>query len=153
MFTSWGCGDCKSLKTWNDIYLILTTKFIHANNSIFVGKWWTRLWRCRFFYPHIFTSTNIFQNSALVVKAIRNAIKNDYVVGAINTGHRVTLIISMKLKEVWYPDSAKQNPTRKFTYVKTVVEWLVSCRFCSQKINLLVFLIGIDDHAGPLICT
>jgi hypothetical protein len=22
--------------------------------------------------------------------------------------------------------------------------------FCSQKINLLVFLIGIADHAGPL---
>jgi hypothetical protein len=23
------------------------------------------------------------------------------------------------------------------------------CRFCSQKINLLVSLIGITDHAGP----
>jgi hypothetical protein len=23
--------------------------------------------------------------------------------------------------------------------------------FCSQKINLLVFLIGIADHAGPLV--
>jgi hypothetical protein len=36
---------------------------------------------------HIFTSTNISQDSALVVKAIENAMKKDYVVGACNTGH------------------------------------------------------------------
>jgi hypothetical protein len=28
---------------------------------------------------------------------------------------------------------------------------LVSCRFCSQKFNLLMFLIGIVDCAGPLV--
>jgi uncharacterized protein (DUF2249 family) len=27
----------------------------------------------------------------------------------------------------------------------------VSWRFCSEKFNLLVFLIGIVDHAGPLV--
>jgi hypothetical protein len=31
------------------------------------------------------------------------------------------------------------------------VDWLVSCKFCSQKFNLLVFIIGIADHAGPLV--
>jgi hypothetical protein len=31
------------------------------------------------------------------------------------------------------------------------MNWSVSCRFCSQKFNLLVFLIGIADHAGPLV--
>jgi hypothetical protein len=29
--------------------------------------------------------------------------------------------------------------------------WYIICRFCSQKINLLVFLIGIADHAGLLL--
>jgi hypothetical protein len=39
----------------------------------------------------------------------------------------------------------------KFSDLKPVVDWLVSCRFCSQKFNLLLFLIGIADHAGPLV--
>jgi hypothetical protein len=34
---------------------------------------------------------------------------------------------------------------------KNVLNWSVSCKFCSQKFNLLVFLIGIADHAGPLV--
>jgi hypothetical protein len=29
--------------------------------------------------------------------------------------------------------------------------WYSICRFCSQKFNLLVFLIGIADHTGPLV--
>jgi hypothetical protein len=40
-----------------------------------------------FLDPNIFTSTNISQNSGLVVKAIANAMNNDYVVGAYYTGH------------------------------------------------------------------
>jgi hypothetical protein len=40
----------------------------------------------------IFTSTNISQHSGLVLKAIANAMNNDYVVGAYYTGHLVTLI-------------------------------------------------------------
>ena len=100
--------------------------------------------------PDIFTSTNISQHSGLVVKAIGNAMNNDYVVGAYCTSHWVTVIICMKFKEVWYLDSSKQHPALKFADLKAVVNWSVSCGFCSQKINLLVFLIGIADHAGPL---
>jgi hypothetical protein len=65
--------------------------------------------------------------------------------------HWVTVIICMKFKEVWYLDSAKQHPPLKFLDLQNVLNWSVSCRFCSQKFNLLVFLIGIADHAGPLV--
>jgi hypothetical protein len=57
----------------------------------------------------------------------------------------------MKFKEVWYLDSAKQHPPLKFPDLQNVLNWSVSYRFCSQKFNLLVFLIGIADHAGPLV--
>jgi hypothetical protein len=53
-----------------------------------------------FFDPDIFTSTNISHHSGLVVKAIANAMNNNYVVGAYYTGHWVTLITCMKFKEV-----------------------------------------------------
>jgi hypothetical protein len=100
-------------------------------------------------YPDF--STNISQHSRLVTKAISNAMKNYYVVGAYCTSHWVTVILCMKFKEVWYLDSAKQHPPLKFSDLKPVVDSSVSCRFCSQKFNLLVFLIGIADHAGPLV--
>jgi prepilin signal peptidase PulO-like enzyme (type II secretory pathway) len=86
------------------------------------------------------------------------------------------VIMCMKFKEVWYLDSAKQHPPLKFLDLQPVLNWLVSCRFCSQKFNLLVFylvlltmqglwynifcsekfnllvfLIGIADHVGPLV--
>jgi hypothetical protein len=57
----------------------------------------------------------------------------------------------MKFKGVWYLDSAKQHPPLKFPDPQNVLNWSVSCRFCSQKFNLLLFLIGIADHAGPLV--
>jgi hypothetical protein len=76
---------------------------------------------------------------------------NDYVVGAYCTSHWVTVIICMKLKQVWYLDFAKQHPPLKFTDVQPIVNWSVSCRFSSQKFNLLVVVIGIIDHAGPLV--
>jgi hypothetical protein len=76
---------------------------------------------------------------------------NDYVVGAYCTSHWVTVIICMKFKEVWYLDSAKQHPPLKFPDVQPILNWSISCRFCSQKFNLLVFLIGIADHAEPLV--
>jgi coenzyme F420-reducing hydrogenase delta subunit len=103
------------------------------------------------FWIHIFSLPQIvLRILPLVVKAIGNA-NNDYVVDAYNTDHWEILIICMKFKEVWYVDSANQHSTRKFTYVKDVVEWSVSCRFCSQKFNLLVSLIGIADRAGSLV--
>jgi hypothetical protein len=104
-----------------------------------------------FLDPQVFTATVISHQPSTVTQAIKNAMKNDYVVGAYNTGgHWVTVIISMKYKEVWYLDSAKLFPGQKFTDVRYIVNWSVSCRFCSRIFNLLVFLIGIADHAGPL---
>jgi hypothetical protein len=61
------------------------------------------------------------------------------------------LLAYFKFKDVWYLDSAKQHPLLKFLDLQNVLNWSVSCRFCSQKFNLLVFLIGIADHAGPLV--
>jgi hypothetical protein len=104
-----------------------------------------------FLDPDLFTSTNICPHSRLVAKAISNAMNNDYVVGANCTSHWVTVIIFMKFKEVWYLDSTKQHLPLKFSDLQPVVNWSVYCRFCSQKFNLLVFLIEIADHVGPLV--
>jgi hypothetical protein len=105
-----------------------------------------------FLGPDLFISTNISQHSHQVGKAISNAMMNNYyVVGAYCTSHWVTVIIFMKFKEVWYLDSAEQHPPLKFPDLQNVLNWSISCRFCSQKFNLLVFLIGIADHPGPLV--
>jgi hypothetical protein len=93
-----------------------------------------------FLDPDFFTSTNIAHHSQQVCKAISNAMmNNDYVVGSYCTSRWVTVIICMKFKEVWYLDSAKQHPPLKFPDLQPVLNWSVSCRFCSQKFNLLVF--------------
>jgi hypothetical protein len=64
-----------------------------------------------FFVPHVLMTTKIDKKSTLVIQALRNAMTNDYVVGAFGTGgHYVTLIICIKLREVWYLDSAKHHP-------------------------------------------
>jgi hypothetical protein len=105
----------------------------------------------RFLDSDLFTSTNIFQHSHQVGNAISNALNNDYVVGTYCTSHLVTVIICMKFKEVWYLDSAKQHPLLKFPDLQPALDWSISYRFCSKQINLLVFLIGIVDHAGPLV--
>jgi hypothetical protein len=61
------------------------------------------------------------------------------------------MYVCMKFTEVWCLDSAKQHPPIKFPDLQNVLNWSVSCRFCSQKFNLLVFLIGIAAQAGPLV--
>jgi hypothetical protein len=105
-----------------------------------------------FLDPDLFTSTNISQCSQQVNKAISNAMMNNYyVVGAYYTSHWVIVIICMKFKEVWYVAFAKQHPPLKFPNLQNVLNWSVSCSLCSQKFNLLVFLIGIADRAGPLV--
>jgi hypothetical protein len=128
---------------------------MHANNLIFCRKMMDKApemqFSVGFLDPYLFTSTNISQHSRLVCKAISNAMNNGYVVGAYCTSHWVTVIICMKFQEVWYLDSAKQHPPLKLSDLQPIVNWSVSCRFCSQKFNLLVFLIGIADHAGPLV--
>jgi hypothetical protein len=129
---------------------------MHAKNLIFCRKMMDKAAEKQisvaFLDPDFFTSTKISQRSQQVGKAISNAMMNNYyVVGAYCTSHWVTMIICMKFKEVWYLDSAKQHPPLKFPDVQIVLNWLVSCSFCSQKFNLLVFLIRIADHAGPLV--
>jgi hypothetical protein len=105
-----------------------------------------------FLDPDLFISKNISQRSQQVGKSISNAMMNNYyVVGAYCTSHWVTMITCMKFKEVWYLDSARQHPPLKFPDLQNVLNLLVSCRFCSQKFNLLMFLIGIVDCAGPLV--
>ena len=87
-----------------------------------------------FLDPQVLTTTKIHKESNLVIQALRNAMTNDYVVGAFGTGgHYVTLIICMKFKEVWYLDSAKHHPARKFKDLRALVNWSVPCRFCSQN--------------------
>ncbi|PVH34139.1 hypothetical protein PAHAL_8G154700 [Panicum hallii] len=82
-----------------------------------------------FLDPQVFTATVISHQPSTVTQAIKNAMKNDYVVGAYNTGgHWVTVIISMKYKEVWYLDSAKLFPGRKFTDVRHIVNWVFDAR-------------------------
>jgi hypothetical protein len=104
-----------------------------------------------FLDSNLLASTNISKHSQQVGKEISNAMNNNYVEGAYCTSHWVTVIICMKFKEVWYLDSAKQHPPPKFPDLQPVLNCSVSCRFCAQKFNLLVFLIGIADHAGPLV--
>jgi hypothetical protein len=99
----------------------------------------------------LFTSTNISQHSCQVGKSISSAMNNDYVVGAYCSSPWVTVTICMKFKEVWYLDSAKQHPPLKFPNFKSILNWSISCTFCSKKFNLLVFPIGIADHARPLV--
>jgi hypothetical protein len=99
----------------------------------------------------LFTLANISQRSHQVGKAVSNAMNNDYMVGSYCTSHWVTVIICMNFKEVWCLDSAKQHPPLKFPDLQPVLNWSVSYSFCSQKFNPLVFLIGIADHAGPLV--
>jgi hypothetical protein len=89
--------------------------------------------KVRFLDTDLFPSTNISQRSQQVGKAISNPMNNDYVVGAYYTSHWVTVIICMKFKEVWYLDSAKQHPPLKFPDLQLVLNWSVSCRFCSQN--------------------
>ena len=59
-----------------------------------------------------------------VEEALVKAMRNDYVIGAYNTGgHWVTVIIAMKFNVVWYLDSAQLVPPRKFSDVSHVVNW------------------------------
>jgi hypothetical protein len=84
---------------------------MHANNLIFCKKMMDKAAENQigvgFLDPDLFTSTNISQQSQQDGKAISNAMMNYYyVVGAYCTSHLVTVIICMKLNEVWYLDSA-----------------------------------------------
>ena len=57
-----------------------------------------------------------------VIQAIKKAMKHDFVVGAYNIGsHWVMVAIAMKWNVVWYLDSAKSWPKRKFKDVERVV--------------------------------
>ncbi|KAG2619639.1 hypothetical protein PVAP13_3NG119202, partial [Panicum virgatum] len=80
-----------------------------------------------FLDPQIFSATLVQYKSKDVITAIKRAINHDYVVGAYNTGsHWVLVIIAMKWNVVWYLDSAKSFPLRKFKDVVTIVNWAYS---------------------------
>ena len=74
--------------------------------------------------PQIFSATMVQFKTKDVTEAIKKAMKHDYVVGAYNTGsHWVLVIIAMKWNVVWYLDSSKSFPLRKFKDVVTIVNW------------------------------
>ena len=75
-----------------------------------------------FLDPQIFSTTIVQFKSKDVIAAIKKAMKHDYVVGAYNTGsHWALVIIAMKWNVVWYLDSSKSFPLRKFKDVVTIV--------------------------------
>jgi len=77
-----------------------------------------------FLDPQVFSATMLQFQAKVVTQAITKAMKHDFVVGAYNTGgHWVLVIIVMKRDVVWYLDSAKTWPQRKFKDVVTVVNW------------------------------
>ena len=77
-----------------------------------------------FLDPQIFSATMVQFKSNYVIEAIKKAMKHDFVVGAYNTGRlQVLVIISMKWNVVWYLDSSKSFPFRKFKDVVIVVNW------------------------------
>jgi len=77
-----------------------------------------------FLDPQIFSATMVQFKSNDVIQAIKKAMNHNYVVGAFNTGsHWVLVIIAMKWSVVWYLDSSKGFPLRKFKDVVTVVNW------------------------------
>ena len=77
-----------------------------------------------FLDPQIFSATLVQYKSKDMITTIKRAMNHDYVVGAYNTGsHWVLVIIAMKWNVVWYLDSAKSFPLRKFKDVVTIVNW------------------------------
>ena len=74
--------------------------------------------------PHIFSATIVQFKTKDVTEAIKKAMKHDFMVGAYNIGsHRILVIIAIKWNVVWYLDSSKDFPLRKFEDVVTVVNW------------------------------
>ena len=74
--------------------------------------------------PQVFSSTMVQFKTNNVTEAITKAMKHDFMVGAYNTGsHWVLVIFAMQQNVVWYLDSAKSFPLRKFKDVVTVVNW------------------------------
>ena len=77
-----------------------------------------------FLDTQIFSATVVQFKSNDVIQAIKKAMKHDFMVGAYNTSsHWVLVIIAMKWNVVWYLDSSKGFPLRKFKDTVTVVNW------------------------------
>lgn len=77
-----------------------------------------------FLDPQSFSATMFVSDSSYATAAISQAMKHDFVVGAHNTGgHWILVVIAMDLELVWYIDSAKTWPRRKFKDVQTFINW------------------------------
>ena len=77
-----------------------------------------------FLDPQVFSTTMVQFQTNDITQAVQKAMKHDFVVGAYNTGgHWVLVIIAMKWNVVWYLDSAKTFPLRKFKDIVTVLNW------------------------------
>ncbi|CAN6288498.1 unnamed protein product [Urochloa humidicola] len=77
-----------------------------------------------FLDPMVFTATILANQSSLLREAICSAMKYDFMFGAYNTGgHWILVIIAMNWNVVFYLDSAKYHPLRKFPDVQHIVNW------------------------------
>ncbi|CAN6338045.1 unnamed protein product [Urochloa humidicola] len=77
-----------------------------------------------FLNPMVFTATILANQSSLLREAICSAMKHDFVFGAYNTGgHWILVIIAMNWNVIFYLDSAKIHPLRKFPDVQHIVNW------------------------------
>ncbi|CAN6210167.1 unnamed protein product [Urochloa humidicola] len=75
-----------------------------------------------FLDPLVFTATILANQSSLLRAMICSAMKHDFVLGAYNTGgHWILVIIAMNWNVVFYLDSAKIHPLRKFPDVQHIV--------------------------------
>ena len=88
---------------------------MHANNWKMMQLSAEMQFNVGFVDPQVFSATMISSQPKTVQYEIMKSIKNDYVMGAYNIGgHWVLVIISMKYNFVWYLDSSKLVPGRKF---------------------------------------
>ncbi|KAG2588431.1 hypothetical protein PVAP13_5NG343381 [Panicum virgatum] len=94
----------------------------------------------------VLSATMIQFQTKIVTETIRKAMEHDFVVGAYNTGgHYVLVIIAMKWDVVWYLDSDKAWPKRKFTDVVTIVN-------CKPKLAHKTDFPCTQQPSGSMLC-
>ncbi|CAN6341894.1 unnamed protein product [Urochloa humidicola] len=77
-----------------------------------------------FLDPMLFSFTGVQHSTIDLQHALQREMKNDFVVGAYNTGaHWILVIIAMQWNIVWYLDSAQSFPKKTYSDVQQVVNW------------------------------